>query len=43
MTTAALGGNVEVPSIDGGRAKVSIPTGTQTGHRLRLRGRGCQY
>ncbi|MEC8622589.1 MAG: molecular chaperone DnaJ [Pseudomonadota bacterium] len=40
MTTAALGGNVEVPSIDGGRAKVSIPTGTQTGHRLRLRGKG---
>lgn len=40
MTTAALGGNVEVPSIDGGRAKVSIPAGTQTGHRLRLRGKG---
>ncbi len=40
MTTAALGGNVEVPSIDGGRAKVSIPTGTQSGHRLRLRGKG---
>ncbi|MBB42593.1 MAG: molecular chaperone DnaJ [Rhodospirillaceae bacterium] len=40
MTTAALGGNVEVPSIDGGRAKVSIPIGTQSGHRLRLRGKG---
>ena len=40
MTTAALGGAVEVPSIDGGRAKVTIPTGAQTGHRLRMRGKG---
>ncbi len=40
MTTAALGGSVEVPSIDGGRAKVTIPTGAQTGHRLRMRGKG---
>ena len=40
MTTAALGGTVEVPSIDGGRAKVTIPTGAQTGHRLRMRGKG---
>jgi molecular chaperone DnaJ len=40
MTIAALGGNVEVPSIDGGRAKVTIPVGTQSGHRLRLRGKG---
>lgn len=40
MTTAALGGAVEVPSIDGSRAKVTIPTGVQTGHRLRMRGKG---
>jgi len=40
MTTAALGGSVEVPSIDGGRAKVTIPIGAQSGHRLRLRGKG---
>ena len=40
MTTAALGGAVEVPSIDGSRAKVTIPTGAQTGHRLRMRGKG---
>jgi molecular chaperone DnaJ len=40
MTTAALGGSVEVPSIDGGRAKVTIPAGAQTGHRLRMRGKG---
>lgn len=40
MTTAALGGSVEVPSIDGGRSKVTVPEGTQSGHRLRLRGKG---
>src|SRR5690606_21630098 len=40
MTSAALGGNVEVPSIDGTRAKVTIPAGAQTGHRLRMRGKG---
>ncbi|MCB2107570.1 MAG: molecular chaperone DnaJ [Rhodobacteraceae bacterium] len=40
MTTAALGGELEVPSIDGGRVKVSIPKGCQNGHRFRLRGKG---
>ncbi len=40
MTTAALGGHVEVPTIDGGRVKVTIPEGTQTGHQFRLRGKG---
>jgi molecular chaperone DnaJ len=40
MTTAALGGAVEVPTIDGSRAKVTIPAGTQTGHQFRLRGKG---
>ncbi len=40
MTTAALGGSVEVPAIDGSRAKVTVPAGTQTGRRLRLRGKG---
>ena len=40
MTQAALGGHVEVPSIDGGRSKVTIPTGTQTGDQFRLRGKG---
>lgn len=40
MVTAALGGSVEVPTIDGTRAKVSIPEGTQTGHQFRLRGKG---
>jgi molecular chaperone DnaJ len=40
MTTAALGGSIEVPTIDGGRVKVTIPEGTQTGHQFRLRGKG---
>ncbi len=40
MPTAALGGTVEVPTIDGGRAKVTIPPGTQTGHQFRLRAKG---
>ncbi len=40
MTTAALGGEIEVPTIDGTRAKVKIPVGTQNSHQFRLRGKG---
>ncbi|MGY8994952.1 MAG: molecular chaperone DnaJ [Alphaproteobacteria bacterium] len=40
VATAALGGNIEVPTIEGKRAKVSIPDGTQTGRQFRLRGKG---
>ncbi|AUN30912.1 molecular chaperone DnaJ [Niveispirillum cyanobacteriorum] len=40
MTTAALGGTIEVPTIDGSRAKVNVPAGTQTGHQFRLKGKG---
>ena len=40
MAQAALGGDVEVPAIDGTRAKVKIPAGTQTGDQFRLRGKG---
>lgn len=40
FTTAALGGSIEVPTIEGGKVKVSIPEGTQTGHHFRLRGKG---
>jgi molecular chaperone DnaJ len=40
MTLAALGGEIEVPSIDGTRTKVKIPAGTQTGEQFRLRGKG---
>lgn len=40
LTTAALGGSIEVPTIDGARAKITIPTGTQTGQQFRLKGKG---
>ena len=37
---ASLGGSVEVPTVSGGRAKVKIPAGTQSGDQLRLSGKG---
>jgi len=40
MTTAALGGEFEVPTIDGGKTRVKIPDGTQSGRRFRLQGKG---
>jgi molecular chaperone DnaJ len=40
MTTASLGGEFEVPTIDGGRTRVKIPDGTQTGKRFRLTSKG---
>ncbi len=40
LVTAALGGTIEVPTIDGTRARVSIPAGTQTGRQFRLKGKG---
>ncbi|MEO5374683.1 MAG: molecular chaperone DnaJ [Alphaproteobacteria bacterium] len=40
MVTAALGGAVDVPTIEGSRAKVTIPPGTQTGHQFRLKAKG---
>jgi len=40
MTTAALGGQIEIPTIDGGRTKVKIPEGTETGKQFRIRGKG---
>ncbi len=40
FTKAALGGEIEIPTIDGGRAKVKVPDGTQTGKQMRLRGKG---
>ncbi|WP_340108413.1 molecular chaperone DnaJ [Pikeienuella sp. HZG-20] len=40
MTTAALGGEIEVPTIDGGRTRVKIPAGSQSGKQLRLRAKG---
>jgi molecular chaperone DnaJ len=40
MITAALGGEFEVPSIDGAKARVKVPGGTQTGRRFRLTSKG---
>ncbi len=40
MSAAALGGSIEVPTIDGGRGRVQIPAGSQSGRQMRLRGKG---
>ncbi|MCU0855727.1 MAG: molecular chaperone DnaJ [Rhodobacteraceae bacterium] len=40
MAEAALGGEIEVPTIDGGRSRVKIPEGSQSGKQMRLRGKG---
>src|SRR5438552_4089306 len=40
FTTAALGGSIEVPTVEGSRTRVSVPAGTQSGHQFRLRGKG---
>jgi len=40
MTTAALGGEFEVPTLDTARAKVKVAAGTQPGQRVRLKGKG---
>ena len=41
FATAALGGEVEVPTL-GGSASIDIPEGTQTGKQFRLRGKGIK-
>lgn len=41
ITTAALGGEVEVPTLDG-KVKLSIPAGTQNGKRMRVKGKGVK-
>ena len=40
FTTAALGGEIEIPGLDGERVKVIIPAGIQSGKQLRQRGAG---
>ena len=40
MTTAALGGEVEVPTIDGDKTRVKVPEGTESGKQFRLRQKG---
>ncbi|OEY86559.1 molecular chaperone DnaJ [Wolbachia pipientis] len=43
MTLAALGGELEVQSIDGSKIKVKLPEGTQTGTKLRCKGKGMPH
>lgn len=40
IASAALGGEIEVPTIDGGRSRVKIPEGSQSGRQMRLRSKG---
>ncbi len=40
LADASLGATIEVPTIDGGKAKVKIPAGTQHGKQFRLKGKG---
>jgi molecular chaperone DnaJ len=40
IATAALGGEVEVPTIDGDSSRVKVPAGSQTGKQMRLRAKG---
>jgi molecular chaperone DnaJ len=40
MVTAALGGGFDVPLIDGGKSRVKVPEGTQSGRVFRLQGKG---
>jgi molecular chaperone DnaJ len=40
MVDAVLGAEIEVPTIDGGKSKVKIPEGTQSGKQFRLKGKG---
>jgi len=43
IADAALGTAIEIPTIDGGKAKIKIPSGTQTGKQFRLKGKGMPY
>lgn len=40
FTTATLSGHIEVPTVDGSRARITVPAGTQSGHQFRLRSKG---
>jgi len=40
VAQAALGATIEVPTLDGGKAKLNVPDGTQSGTVLKLRGQG---
>ncbi len=43
IADAALGTSIEIPTIDGGKAKIKIPAGTQGGKQFRLKGKGMPY
>ena len=43
IADAALGTSIEIPTIDGSKAKIKIPAGTQSGKQFRLRGKGMPY
>jgi molecular chaperone DnaJ len=43
MTTAALGGEIAIPTIDGAKAKITVPAGAQSGRRFVLRGQGMTH
>ncbi len=40
VADAALGTSIEIPTIDGGKAKIKIPSGTQSGKQFRLKSKG---
>jgi len=43
IADAALGTTIEIPTIDGGKAKIKIPDGTQNGKQFRLKGKGMPF
>ncbi len=43
IADAALGMSIEIPTIDGGKAKIKIPAGTQSGKQFRLKSKGMPY
>ncbi len=43
MVTAALGGSIDVPTLDARRVSVNIPSGSQSGRQFRLRGKGMPH
>ena len=43
IADAALGTSIEIPTIDGSKAKIKIPAGTQSGKQFRLREKGMPH
>ena len=43
MVDAAVGGSIDVPTIDGGKARLKIPQGTQSGDQFRLKSKGMPH